>query len=467
MQVSILSGSYADAGIGLRTKYPINYRPVFSPSGASSGYLRPCEGLVSDGSGNGTCRGGINWNGVWYAVFGSSLCSVSSSGTVSVLGSVGSDGQPVSMDYSFNELCVVSNGNAFYWDGSTLTQITDPDLGTVYDVIFIDGYFMFSDSENLLVSDIGAPTSINPLKYGSSEVDPDDIQGILKIRNEVYAINENTIEVFDNTGSSGFPFQRIDSAQIPKGAVGRKAFCKHMEAVAFVGSDRNEPPSVYLGFNGRAERIATKEIDEVLMGYSKAQLEDIVVESRKDKNSDMVYIHLPDQTLVYDSDASKAFGAPVWFILSSGIGSLSKFRGRFFVYAYDRWNVTDTDSATLGHFTDDVGSHWGETITWEFGTSIVYNENMGVVMNEIELVALPGRIALGDEPQISTSYSKDLVNWSQDRFLSVGKIGDRLKRLVWRRQGSTRNYRVQRFRGDSKARISFLRLEVQAEPLGA
>jgi hypothetical protein len=101
--------------------------------------------------------------------------------------------------------------------GSTLVQVTDPDLGVVLDVVWVDGYFMTTDGEFLVVTELVDPTQVNPLKYGSSEVDPDPVVALLKLRNEVYALNRNTIEVFDNVGGLLFPFQRIDGAQIQKG----------------------------------------------------------------------------------------------------------------------------------------------------------------------------------------------------------------------------------------------------------
>jgi hypothetical protein len=39
------------------------------------------------------------------------------------------------------------------------------------------------------------------------------------------------------------------------------------------------------------------------------------------------------------------------------------------------------------------------------------------------------------------------------------------KRLAWFQQGHMRNWRIQRFRGDSDAHISFVRLEAQIEAL--
>jgi hypothetical protein len=55
--------------------------------------------------------------------------------------------------------------------------------------------------------------------------------------------------------------------------------------------------------------------------------------------------------------------------------------------------------------------------------------------------------------------------WSQERSISVGTIGNTGKRLAWFQQGHMRNWRIQRFKGDSDAYLSFARLEAQLEPL--
>ena len=87
------------------------------------------------------------------------------------------------------------------------------------------------------------------------------------------------------------------------------------------------------------------------------------------------------------------------------------------------------------------------------------------MFNELELVAFPGRVALGQDPSIATSYSLDGVEWSMEKSIQVGSIGERTKRIVWFRQGSMSHYRMQRFRGTSDAHVSFARLEAQIEGL--
>lgn len=463
-QIPILNGIYTDNGPDLRTSYPVNMVPVPKGNGISEGYLRPADGLVSNGTGPGIDRGGIQWEGTCYRVMGTKLVEVSATGTVTTLGDVGGTGL-VTFDYSFDRLAIASGGNLFYWDGSTLTQVTDSDLGQVNDMCWVDGYFMTTDGTNLVVTELSDPTQVNPLKYGSSEADPDPVVALLKLRNEVYALNRNTIEVFDNVGGDFFPFQRIDGAQVQKGAIGTHACCVFLEQVAFLGSGRNESPGMYVASNATANKISTQEIDQILLEYTEGTLASVKLEARNDRSHQHLYVHLPDRTLVFDAAATEALGQPVWFTLTSSLSGFSQYRARNLVWAYNRWLVADPTSTTVGYMDNAISTHYGQDVRWEFGTTILYNGGKGVIINELELVALTGCVALGESPQISTSYSVDGQTWSQPKYINAGTIGDRLKRLVWFQQGHMRNWRIQRFQGDSAAHVAFIRLETQLEPL--
>jgi len=479
MQIPILNGIYADSTPELRTAYPVNMVPVPKKSGISNGFLRPGDGIVANGTGPGIDRGGINWNGVCYRVMDTKLVSISSNGTVTILGDVGGPTDTlVTMDYSFDVLAIASGGRLYYWIPETtpgtigwnptapiLRQVSDIDLGVVLDVAWVDGYFMTTDGANLVVTELTNPTQVNPLKYGSSEIDPDPVVALIKLRNEIYALNSNTIEVFDNVGGELFPFARIDGAQIQKGVLGTHACCTYLERIAFLGGGRNEAPGIYLGASATTQKLSTQEIDNLLLQYTEAELVGVLLEARNDKNHQHLYVHLPDRTVVYDASASEALGEPVWFTLTTTIEGFSQYRARNLVWAYDKWLVGDPQSSAIGYLVQDTGHHWGQQVRWEFGTLIAYNEGNGAIFNELELVSLTGSVALGTNPQISTSYSTDGLAWSQDRSIAVGSTGNTAKRLAWFQQGHMRNWRIQRFRGDSDAHISFVRLEAQIEAL--
>ena len=464
MQIPILNGIYADAAPDFRTSYPKNLVPVPKQTGISAGYLRPADGVVEAGNGPGVGRGGINWNGVLYRVMGTKLVYIAEDNTVTEVGDVGGTDR-VTFDYGFTYLAIASNNNLFLYDGTTLTQVTDPDLGVVLDVVWVDGYYMTTDGEFLVITDLADPFAVNPLKYGSSEADPDPIEALLKLRNEVYALNRYTIEVFDNVGTTGFPFQRIAGAQIQKGAVGTHACCVFMDNIAFMGGGRNEAPSIFMGANGSTQKIATREIEQILATYTETQLATAFLEERIDKAHQFLIIHLPNHTLVFDGAATQAMGQPVWFTLSSTLTGDSQWKAQSVIWVYDKWQVYNPTNTQFGYLDDSISSHWGADIGWEFGTQITYNESNGAIFHQLELVALTGHVAADTSPTIWAQHSTDGETWSVEKPVRAGTLGQRAKRLVWLQQGYMNNWRIQRFRGTSDAHISISRLEARLEPL--
>ena len=179
--IPILAGIYANTSPDFRTAYPVNYVPVPMKTGLSEGYLAPADGLTLQGTGPGIDRGGINWNGSLYRVMGSKLVRIDELGGVYEIGDVGLGG-PVTLDYSFDSLAINSGDRLYYSNGTTLTQVTDPDLGLVNDFCWIAGYFACTDGEYITVTELNDPYTVSPLKYASSEADPDPITALLRLR---------------------------------------------------------------------------------------------------------------------------------------------------------------------------------------------------------------------------------------------------------------------------------------------
>jgi hypothetical protein len=238
-----------------------------------------------------------------------------------------------------------------------------------------------------------------------------------------------------------------------------------VETIAFLGGGRNESLGIYMGVKLPSNKISTREVDEILTDYTEAQLSTVKLEARNDRNHQHLYVHLPDQTLVFDFTATQATSSVVWFVLSTSTTGLARYKARDIIWCYDKWLIGDPSSNVIGYFENNIGTHYGNNVRWEFSTNIIYNEGRGAVFHELELVALTGRVAFGSDPVISTSYSVDGQTWSQSRSIRAGKQGNRSKRLVWFQQGSMTNWRIQRFTGESDAHISFARLEAQLEPL--
>ena len=414
-------------------------------------------------SGPGVCRGGIIWNDMEYRVMGDRLVSIYGT-TITDIGQIPGTGRAV-MTIGFDHLAIAADENLFFYNGSELKQNTDPDLGKSLAVVWIDGYFMTTDGQNLVVTELGNPFSVNPLKYGSSERDPDDIMTVLRYGVEVAAINRHSIETFYNAGTANFPFQRNDGAYVNRGAIGPYAACVADTYIAFVGGGRNEPIGVYMATNGSSQKVSTREIDLLLEGYTNQQLQKVLIEYVSGRSERTLMIHLPDVTVCFDIGATEAAGQPIWYYLTSAVEGLGEYRAQYYLNNSGKWTVADTLTPRIGCLSDEHGHHWGEQVGWEFSTPIIYNDAKGAVFHSIELVGMPGSVALGENPVIETRYSEDGVTWSSRALCKMRTIGNRTAPIKWLRQGMMRDRRIQKFSGTSEAHISVAALEAEVEGL--
>lgn len=464
MQIPILSGIFTDGSGEYRTFMPVNLEPAIVESGISQGQLRSSPGIEPFATSSGSSRGAIDWAGTHYRVQGNSLVSVSSTGVVKTLGYIAGTTQ-AALTYSFDRLAVAGGGKLYYLDKGAVQEVTDPDLGAVLDVIFVDGYFMTTDGEFLVVTELNDPYAIDPLKYGSSEEDPDPVTGLILLRGEVYALNRYTIENFQNTGSTGFPFQRNSSALIPKGCVSASAKTPFVETFAFVGGGRNEGVGVYLAGGGTAELIASEEIMRILEGVPVDRLPEIVLEQRVQKGESRLLMHIPDGlTYVYHYEVSQQAGTPIWTVLASGAGGNQSYIMRNFALSYGKY-IGATNDGAIGYLSDNIQTQLGNVCGWEFGTQFIYNESRGGIINRVELVGNQGNVPFGVTPTCFMSWTNDGKTWSNEFAVPMGKAGNTINRVMWVTGIMFTNVIGLRFRGANSAVASWARCEARIKPL--
>lgn len=453
MQAPILSGVRIVDG-EFATSYPVNLIPRALDTGVGTLQLINARGAVSIGNGPGVDRGGINWNGTLYRVMGSRLVSIAADGAVTDRGDVGSDNNPVGFAYSFDRLAVRSAGRLYYYDGG-LVKVSDPDLGVVRDVEWIDGYFMTTDGTNIIVTELNDPASIEPLKYGSAESDPDGITGLLKLREEMMVLGRYTIQVFQNVGGNGFPFAPFEGATIPFGCVGAKAKCLMGDTFAFVGGGKDEPLGVFIGGQGTAARISSREIEDFIAAHPTPG--SIIIEQRVFTGERQLIVHLDSVSLCLSITASQAASEGAWTVMQSGRGDAYRLRNA--VLCYDAHHVSDLGSPALGTLTKITPDHFGEKADWRFDAGMLFNNGRGAILSEIEMHGLfPAA-----ESAIFFSVTFDGRMWSNEVARNLtGRIGER---VIWRPGLRVSRMVGMRWRGSQK--VSITRAEVQAEALAA
>jgi hypothetical protein len=400
---------------------------------------------------------------VLYAVTGNRLVSIAENGTPTFIGNVGNDNKAATFMYSEDRLAVVSNGDLFYWYSNSFFQVTDVNVGAPLGGIWVDGYFMLHDGTYLYTSSLADPTVFPAADYAAAESDPDPVKCLLKIKNEPYAVGRYTTEVFQNRNSTtGFSFDRVYGAQVMKGTLGPATACVFEGTIAMLGSGKNEAPSIFLVSGGQAAKIATREIDLILGEYTEEVLTQCIVETRSDPSHQLLYIHLPDKTLMYDGAATTNVNQPVWSILYNGT---KPYPMRFPIWCYNRWNVFHSSSSKLGVLSSDVLTWWGDQVWYTFGTNFVYTGEGPFSISSIDLIGLIGRIALGTTSTITMEYSDDGEVWSREFTINTPTTAQRGKRLQWRRLGKVYQRRILKFKWNSDFPFNPATLVVNLEKL--
>lgn len=456
-QISLVSGIYSDKQADYRISYPKNFYPVVQDTGLSNAYLRQTPGLSSFATGEGFDRGSIVFFNILYRVSGTQLIRVFENGVTQVLGTIPGNSR-VTMNSSFDRIGIVADNKAFYWsEGNGLQHITDPDFCSAIDGIFIDGYFLYVDAESIFNADLNDPMAINPISFGSAEVDSDPIIGIARVGNEAYVCGSETIQILQNVGGAGFPFATNPSAFVTRGIVGTHAKTEVDKVLYFVGAGRGDAASVYASSGGSIDEIATPEIAKLVQSYNSMELKQVYCESYNLDNQYFVLIHLPDYTIAYDIYGSQKGGVRLWHIRDT--------RGRGLQRAYGKWLVGDKATNAIGQLNEDDATEYGEIVEREFSTPLGFVDGFSFIVHEAIIYGLPGRTGLTDNPSLSMEVSRNGVTWSQPRSSSTGKTGTYDYTCRWFRLGRANTQMSMRFKLASNTFYSAARLEVREEPL--
>lgn len=433
---------------------PLNLELVKKSTGEGEGYAIQTDGMVNFIEGNGVDRGGINWNGRYFRVSGTDLIEIYKDGTKVVRGTIPGD-TLCRFDYSFDTLSISNGQNLYFYSNENKQQIASiNDFGQVLDHKFMDGYFFTIDGANIVQSDLTDKTKANPLKYGSSELDPDNIVALQRIRGELYVINEYTTEVFNNVGGTNFVLARVNGAQSMVGCVGTHANAVLNDTLVQVGSSRGSAISIWALSRGDVKRISTKDIDYELNKLTETERRAIQLEVKLYFNGNKLLVHLPKFSYMYDSDNG------VWSQLQSNENG---YRARNLVLWESNWHCGDTQSNYLGILDENVKSHFGDKVDYQLVTMLLDNAGDKMILHQVNLLISTSNSS--EESTIGMSVSKDNgTTYSAIRYKNIHP-GKRDQQPIWVKMGMFKTNMTIKFTWNSDAVLVVKKLLVALETL--
>lgn len=428
----------------------VNWIPTVAEGGAlnsiallqPSGLKQVVDSLVA---GN---RGGQALSEVPFFVNGNSLISVSSSSVVTNHGTIDGSGRVSLANNGQYLVIVVPGGKAYAFNNvdNSLNQITDTDFRASDTVVFKDGYFVFSASDGSVFfnSALNDPFTYDALDFGTAEINPDKITALHVNHNELFVGGSETIELFQNIGGAGFPFQRIPGANIQKGVHAKFSLIEFDNTFCFVGGGLNEESAVWkVTGSSSAQKISTDAIDKEIQKFNKAEIEKSFSMTKTERGQFLAYFtfeseRIPSRTFVYNATATTLLGQRVWFEAQTGVTDNS-FRVWSIVSAYGKLLCGDKDTGIIGEFDDDTLTYYGEPIFRQMVTAPFSENGLPIFAGEFEATFESGvglTTGQGSDPIVRMDKSDDGGRtFNSETRRTIGKIGEYGQRSIWRRQG--------------------------------
>lgn len=442
-----------------RDALPVNMTSVSRKILGSEGYLTSHSGLTQHATGFGIDRGGV-WNErikKHFRVSGTKFISVDRLGNSTSIGDISGTKQASTNAYSFNTQAIVADGKMWLYDGTTLTQITDPNLGNPIDVCWIDGYYFLTDGENIYHTLITDEYSIDPLQFATAEFSPDPTLAVDKTAdNQVIVFGRYSAEWFINRATDNFAFQRIASKSIKAGVVGTHCETELEGRFYILGGGKEESVSIHVIGAGQYNSIATREIDKLIAQYDEDELADAVLETRIQDRDKFIVVRLPNETLLFNLTIATIAGTEnAWTIVKSDVVGDTKWRGVNGVFdpRIPSWIYGDNQDERIGRLDDTVSTQYGDAIEQIFYTPLIDLETASI--NSFELNTLPGTQINTDNVTCAFSVTNNGLTYGQEWWGLYGERNNYDTRFIRNRLGYVRDNIGFKIRCTSPERLSF------------
>ena len=378
--------------------------------------------------GDGYARGGLTLNGIPYVVYGTTLYRLTLT-TATPLGEVPGGGY-VDMAGDETNIMLVTGGLGYYWNGTTVQEITDPDFPGAEWVENIDGYYVIGApvSGKFYVSTNRNPAEWNALEFASAEAAPDDLVGCIKNQAQLFLFGKESFEVNEISANTDFPLQRSAAGFGDIGLLSRYAAANCDNTVMFPGHD-----GIVYRLNGYTPvRISHHGIEQAIENMADKTCFGM---SWKEGGHAFYGLSFDTQTLVYDVSTQR------WHERTSYL--LDRWRPLFILRAFDTWITGDFYTNEVGKLDPNSFTEWGHTLVSSATSPPVSEDNKLIAHNRVELVFEQGvgvPIGQGSDPQVMLRWSNDGGRtWSSEHWRSLGRLGEYRRRSLWHRCGSARD----------------------------
>jgi hypothetical protein len=476
MQTPILGSAYVARSVNAADNRMINmYAEATSEGGQTAGFLNRAPGLrLLSTIGAGPIRGLWNVKNILYVVSGTGFYSVNTSYVATYLGTIGGSNS-VSIADNGVQIFIAANPDGYVYNITTnvFSRITDPDFAGASTVGFLDGYFVFTqpNSQIFWVTELYDGTNIDSLKFASTEGSPDDLVAVNVDHREAWLFGTNTVEVWYNAGTPDFPLQRVQGAFMEIGCAAIYSVAKLDNTLFWLGRDARGRGIVYRAKGYTGVRVSTHAIEFAIQNYG--NISDAIAYSYQQEGHSFYVLTFPSANATWVYDAS----TQLWHEragFSDGLFTrhISNCQAAF----NNEIVVGDYQNGNIYAFDLDVYADNGSIQKWLRSWRALppgQNNLKRTSQHSLQLNCEAGvglNNGQGNDPAVMLRWSDDGGHtWSNEHWLSMGKIGETGYRTIWRRLGMTLKLRdrVYEVSGTDPVKIAIIGAELYGTPTNA
>jgi hypothetical protein len=327
---------------------------------------------------------------------------------------------------------------------ATLTQISDPDFPNgVKRCTYQDGYFIVTGLANSQAFYINQTAydgaAWDALDFASAEGSPDTTIGVISDHRELWLFGANSVEIWTNTGSQDFPFQRSGNSFIEHGCASASTIAKADNTVFWLGSDDRGSGIVWRANGYTPQRISTHAVETAMSGYV---LSDATAFTYQQEGHIFYVLTFPtsNKTWVYDA-ATQLWHERAWIEPLSGV--LKRWRANCSVFFNGEHIVGDFENGNYYSLDSNTYTDNSEPILRRRRTATLENLQTRQFYTTLQVDMETGvgtATGQGADPKLMLRYSNDGGHtWSNEKLATVGKTGEYGARAKFDRLGAGRN----------------------------
>ncbi len=303
-------------------------------------------------------------------------------------------------------------------------------------------------------------STIDPADYANSEGNPDNIVGHVSCNRTLWMFNTNTIECYYNSGAV-MPFERISGACLEFGCAAAFSIVKMNNSVFWLGGNTSGTGQIFTATGLQPQAISTRAVDIAIQGY--ATTSDAVAYSYQQNGHHFYVINFPTANTSWAFDTTTS----LWHERAyTNNGVLERHRANSHSFGFGKHLVGDYANGNIYILDENAYLDNGVPITRERTAPHMTQDEARLFYNSFQLdmevgVGLDG-ITQGTNPQVMLTWSDDGGHsWSNEKWTDIGKIGERRRRALWRRLGTSRD-RVFRVVITDPVKVTLIGAEVDA-----